>query len=371
MKRIEIFKAGTHTSSNGQKVTITQADLQAVVDNYNIDLMEAPIVVGHPKDNGPAFGWIKDLELENDSLYATPDQVNKDFAELVKNGSYKKVSASFYGPDSPSNPKGGSYYLRHLGFLGGQPPALKGLEGIQFNEADEGVFEFSSYTGNIVVRFLRNMREHIIKTDGIEAADRVISSWDLESLQEENVRESVSGEEVSASFTEEKTEKEDLSMTKQDENLAPKNTGVDIKEREAFEAEKLEFAEEQAKARKVQNQAFVKTLITEGKVTPAQSEGLSDFMESLDVTEELSFGEAEEKQSSSAFFKSFLNKIPKQVEFGEIVKKDETLEKDVNFAAPEGFTVDAAQLELMGKAETYAQENGISVDDAITLLEGK
>lgn len=37
----------------------------------------------------------------------------------------------------------GVYYLRHVGFLGAQPPAVKGLRSIELAEAEPGVIEFS------------------------------------------------------------------------------------------------------------------------------------------------------------------------------------------------------------------------------------
>ncbi|MFS2072756.1 hypothetical protein ACEN9D_28795 [Pseudomonas sp. CT11-2] len=37
----------------------------------------------------------------------------------------------------------GVYYLRHVGFLGAQPPAVKGLRPIELAEGEPGVIEFS------------------------------------------------------------------------------------------------------------------------------------------------------------------------------------------------------------------------------------
>src|SRR5690554_1214504 len=105
MKRINIFRAGTHTSAGGATLSFSEADLQASVDAYDPALHEAPITVGHPKDNLPAYGWISSLAFsEERGLDATPHQVDEDFAEMVSKGRFKKISASFYGPDAPNNP---------------------------------------------------------------------------------------------------------------------------------------------------------------------------------------------------------------------------------------------------------------------------
>lgn len=138
MKDIHFFRAGKHVDSSGREVAFSQADLREIATSYSADLHEAPIVVGHPKDNGPAFGWVESVKVEGDGLHATAKQVNPEFSDLVRQGAYKKVSASFYTKDHPNNPRPGSWYLRHIGFLGAQPPAVKGLAGVNFSE-EEGV----------------------------------------------------------------------------------------------------------------------------------------------------------------------------------------------------------------------------------------
>lgn len=100
MKSIHIFKPGKHTSSQGQALSFTEDLLKASVDAYDTGLHEAPIVIGHPKDNGPAWGWVNALEYSEDGLVANTQQVDPQFEEMVQAGRFKKVSASFYAPDS-------------------------------------------------------------------------------------------------------------------------------------------------------------------------------------------------------------------------------------------------------------------------------
>lgn len=138
----EIFRAGTHTDNNGRRITISADDLAATAAAYNTSAHEAPVVVGHPKTDAPAYGWVGSLKAENGSLLADFAQMDAAFAEQVRQGRYKKVSASFYQPDAPANPAPGKWSLRHVGFLGAQPPAVKGLKSIEFNETEAGVVEF-------------------------------------------------------------------------------------------------------------------------------------------------------------------------------------------------------------------------------------
>ncbi|MFB2554028.1 hypothetical protein [Ensifer soli] len=140
MKSIHLTRAGRHTSNQGAAVTFSDTDLRAIAAAYDPRTHEAPIVVGHPKTDAPAYGWVKKLEARPDGLYALPRQGNPEFSEIVRSGAYKKVSPAFYPPSSKSNPKPGRYYLRHVGFLGAEPPAVKGLNAIQFSEAEDLFF---------------------------------------------------------------------------------------------------------------------------------------------------------------------------------------------------------------------------------------
>ncbi|MBF0382998.1 MAG: peptidase, partial [Magnetococcales bacterium] len=140
---IPIFQAGRHRDMSGASVTINEVDLQKTVSTYQPSLHEAPLVIGHPQHDAPAWGWVAKLRVENGTLLASVKQVDPDFSSTVSAGRYKKVSASFYTPDAPNNPVPGTYYLRHVGFLGAQPPALKGLGEASFNEKEIGIITIS------------------------------------------------------------------------------------------------------------------------------------------------------------------------------------------------------------------------------------
>jgi hypothetical protein len=66
----EIFKAGTHQDSAGNERTWSEEDLDTIVSKYNPAEHEAPIVIGHPTDNAPAWGWVEGLKREGTRLYA-------------------------------------------------------------------------------------------------------------------------------------------------------------------------------------------------------------------------------------------------------------------------------------------------------------
>lgn len=137
MQEFEFFRSGKRTDMHGTKIAFSESDLAASAQAYDPELHEAPLVVGHPDLNAPAYGWVQGIRSQGSSLFARPQQVDSNFAELVQQGRYKKISASFYTPRSRANPVPGVFYLRHIGFLGAMPPAVKGLQPIVFAENED------------------------------------------------------------------------------------------------------------------------------------------------------------------------------------------------------------------------------------------
>lgn len=146
---LQIFTAGKRTDANGITVDFSEATLAKIAAIYDPKLHEAPMVLGHPKHDDPAYGWAAALSVSGRQLEATPTQVDPQFAEWVDAGRYKKISASFYLPGSSHHPIPDSDvpYLRHIGFLGAMPPAVKGMKAIEFAEEEDGVF-FAEFTPN-------------------------------------------------------------------------------------------------------------------------------------------------------------------------------------------------------------------------------
>ena len=135
---VHIFSPGTQTSAQGVTREFTKGDLKQVVDSYKPGVHEAPILIGHEmSDKVPSWGWVKTLKMKGDDLFAEVEFAPQ-MQEFVRDGLYKKVSASFYSPESKINPDPGKWSLRHVAMLGGQPPAVKGLKGFAYSEESEG-----------------------------------------------------------------------------------------------------------------------------------------------------------------------------------------------------------------------------------------
>ena len=147
---IEIFRGGTHTDMRGTTLAFGESDESPVSRRPMIPrFRKRRSSSATPRTDAPAYGWVKSLSARGDRLYAEPDQVDAAFAELVESGRYKKVSACFYRPAAPANPKPGAYYLRHVGFLGGSRPPSRGLPRWSSPKAPRTIcFSWSSPTMN-------------------------------------------------------------------------------------------------------------------------------------------------------------------------------------------------------------------------------
>ncbi len=258
-KWIEIFRAGTHTDSNGRQRTWTRADLDKTVASYDPEHNEAPVVIGHPKNNGPAYGWVEGVKRVGDLLVAKLKQVEPQFAELVTAGRYKKRSASFYADGS----------LRHIGFLGAAPPAIKGLKDFAFNEDAE----FEEYQ---------------------------------QPITEEN-------DEMTKEEFEKKLKEE------QQKTAAALKQAADFKEELA--TSNANFSAATTASRKKAITDFIEAGIKEGKLLPAwKDQGLAEFMTALEENEgEYEFNEGK-KQSPATFFREFLESFSAHPLFKEMVK---------------------------------------------------
>ncbi len=320
-KQIEIFKPGRHTAMSGAVIDFTEADLKATAGAYDPKLHEAPLVVGHPAIDAPAYGWVKGLAYR-ETLQAEPDQVDPAFADLVKAGRFKKISASFYAPDSKANPKPGVYYLRHVGFLGAQPPAVKGLKSASFADNEEGVIEFGDWTDVRSARVLRALRDWLISKFGVEEADKAVPGYEIDALQEDA---GATATKTNAFSEPKREEMKMIDLKKKEEDIAAREQKLTAGEA-ALTAKEASFAEREgkiiaaeAKARRAGVDSYVEGLIKAGKVLPAHKVGLVEFMAGLSADAVIEFGEGDKKEKKPAldWLKGYLGAQPKVVEFAE------------------------------------------------------
>lgn len=372
-KALHIFKTGTHTSMEGAALSFSESDLSATAAAYDPAVHEAPICVGHPQHNLPAYGWIQGLAATSEGLFAEEHQVDPAFAELRQAGRFKKISASFYAPDSPSNPKPGVWYLRHVAFLGAQPPAVKGLRNPQFADAEQGVVtvDFGDWDDQVNASLWRRMRDWVIGRFGLDEADKVIPDYQVASLEEAARREDMdTGIGVPPAFSDPHQEP---SVTQPD--LAAQ-LAAEKSAREAAEAKLAQFAETEkqraAEARLADATSFADTQIQAGRILPAERNTVIAIMTAVPAGTEASFGEGDAavKGDPAALLKGLIEKLPARVTFGEIARPENAgaAAPAAGVSLPPGARVDSERLELHNKAVAYAEANKVDYAIAASIV---
>jgi len=323
---LQIFKPGRHTAMSGHAIAFSESDLQATVAAYNPALHEAPLVVGHPKADLPAYGWVQTLAYSEGGIDATPAQVNPDFADMVAAGAFKKISAAFYSPDAPGNPVPGVFYLRHVGFLGAQPPAVKGLRNPSFSDTEEGVVEFGEWDDMTNAGLWRNLREWILGKYGPEEADKVLPGYDVRALelgaQEEINKARAEAEAASAAPTPAPlpafTEPQPQESTVTEAEAALLRTQAAEKDARIAALEAAQVASARA-ATHAANVAFCEGL---AGVLPAWRDVAVATLDHLaEQPVAVEFGEGDARAPLVDGFKAMLAALPAAVEFGETATK--------------------------------------------------
>ncbi len=125
---VDVVRAGEWESMNGTVVRLDRRDLDGMITNFESGERRVPLVIGHPKTNDPAFGWVSSLRRMGGVLQAKFSQVHQDVVNLVREGRYKNISVSLFR-DKP---------LRHVGLLGASQPAVPGLQPVAFESGEAG-----------------------------------------------------------------------------------------------------------------------------------------------------------------------------------------------------------------------------------------
>lgn len=358
--RIEVFRPGTFRPMQGEPITYSAADLKAVADAYDPATAPAPIVVGHPDTDAPAFGWVKSFEYDTQAerLYANLHEIEPAFAELVKAGRYKKVSMSFFGPDQGHNPVPGSWYPKHVGFLGAAAPAVSGLKNASFAGPSGATFTASFGVAQRSASIFRRLRDWIIDRDGLEAADKLLPSWEIDWLDE--------ADEPQAHFAaaddlppEPQPKKEPPVANQPDPAFAARE--ADLKKRED------DIAAREAKVAHGDHVAFAEKLVTEGRLLPVLKDKVVAILDALPGHAAVAFAEGADKITAGAALKDVLQALPVVVNFGETNLGEDPSGKGKTAAfAADGKPVDPASLVIHNKALAYQRANpGTEYMDAV------
>jgi len=340
---IEVFRAGSHTDINAVLVNFSEADLQAIADSYDPAVHEAPLVVGHPKLDNPAYGWAKRFVVQGSVLFAEPYQVEEQFGNLVNEGRFKKVSLAMYSPSAASNPKPGTWYPKHVGFLGAKAPAVKGLKSVQFGEAEDGVHCFGDYAEGAMLGMFRRMRDFLLTQFGQETADRVLPSYELDYAMQEQAADQVrdaleesgccaddtSSEGATPAFAEGSQPGAGDEVMNAQEAAALK-AQLDAANQAAADARAQLAARDHAdtaKAIKAEAVAFAEAMVSQAKLPRERADEVVAIYETLAKPNAegsvLQFGEGDQAKTAVDAFKALIDQAKPAVEFGEHAKRQD------------------------------------------------
>ncbi len=320
---IDVCRTGTWRDASNRDVVVDEPMLDGLVEAYAVQ-DPAPVVVGHPAQDAPAYGWVEALRRSGDRLQARLRDLAPAFRSAVESNAYPGRSVAI-----------ATGKLRHLGFLGGRAPAVPGLAPSQFASPPETVIEFAVDGDEglwqiragwmAMARVARAWRERLIADVGVEAADRVIPGYEVESISHaaEAVREMETG---GLASPERNHAPEDPPMSGANPNTPPDEAALAARAAALDAREAVLAASEAASAAAAVLRDADEALqahVAAGRVLPAERASLAALIASLPGDETtISFaaseGAGEVQEKPRAVLERFLGALPKRVEYAEV-----------------------------------------------------
>ena len=127
------FKPICRVGDNKNSKPVQKEHLIAIVHNFKKN-SPPPLVIGHPENNFPAFGYIDKVKLIGDYLFAHYTNVPLQLIELINDGFFNYVSISMSVPVYKHEIR--FTKLQHVGLCGGIPPAITKLGYLRFYDGD-------------------------------------------------------------------------------------------------------------------------------------------------------------------------------------------------------------------------------------------
>ena len=287
----EVFRAGKYPQGD-----VSAEEVEAIARSYDPAFREAPVVLGHPKNDHPAMGWVDAVQAKAGTLLVRFKKLVPEFVQAVRKGLFQKVSVRLLRTTERG------LYLGHVGFLGAALPAVAGLAPIHF-EAGGGDID--------------------AETDFTAAAGGEDGGSEMPKTAEERAAEL----EARLKVAEERVEQQQREFTAQ--------LVAERRDRQLSEV-----------------RSDLVARVRDGKLAPALVPGLVEFLVALpdaaDEAIEFAAGDGKtEKKTPRAFFRGFLDQLPAVVQFGAVAGRD----TDPGARRPAGF----AHLDLDGKVQVDAE----------------
>jgi len=349
---MEIFRAGKQTDAAGNEKVWTEDDLDKIIAKSTEMKEDVPATLGHPKDNAPAFGWFKckDLFRKGKVLFAKMTDITKEFGEALERKNFKNRSIALR-PD---------FSLRHIAFLGGAMPAVKGMAELKFKEDEEYItidFTEEGETTDSLLKKVLNKLNTFIKQE-------------KEDLNTDPNNQGTNPNNGGNNMDFEKAYNEELAKTEKltaDLEAANKTIEENASFKEKFETSEKEKAELQesiektaAAAKDKEYSDFAEGLVKDQKILPAEKEAVVAMQRTLDGQEAIDFAEGDKtvKKTPLDIYKLGLENKTVGGLFGE------------KFQNP-GTPAEALEAEINSKTNEIMKEEKCSFNEASKKLMAK
>jgi hypothetical protein len=375
-KKIPFIRTGRFTDKNGTTAEIKPETLDKIIAStrsYPYQNGEFPVVIGHPKEDSPAWGWISKNSIvkEKNILSALADDSSfaAEFREWISKKLYKTVSVALR-PD---------WSIKHIGFLGAQPPAVTGLPAVEFSsspndiiiELSEGVLSAKQF--GLLSSLFSGIKNYFIEKEGEEKAEELIPSSSLEEMtkpaeETEQKEEAVPDDEKAEENSEEETpagkEEEETDPSKKkkgaEKNLSERFIALQLELKAAQEeTEKLKRA-----AKRKEHLAFCESAEAAVKIKPAERNAILGLMEILDSAPALEFSEGDETISVNPLeaFKEIIKNQKPVVELSEIAARDKAVT-----VKKEGSPAEISKRAIEIKSDAEKLGESMNFAEAVTL----
>ena len=350
---MEIFRAGKHTDSAGETAEWTADDLAKIATNF---ADPKPLTIKHPKQGElskeMAWGWMDKVKVEAGKLFAHVSSLVPEFEAMLKNKMVPNRSVGLeYGAD-------GAISINHVAFLGVTPPAVKGMEEIEFQAASKVKhFEMavSPEESGIIEKTVRSTLRFLgILKGGKDEFSEDVGGPAAEEKKGDQAQEAAGAADPTPEKKEsDMTEQEAAELKAKAETAEQAVEAVKVELSAAkvkiaeFETEKAAAAET---AKKAEFSAFVETQIAAGKVLPAERDNIIHIMGALDASKKIEFSAADGTKSEKTSLEVFRASI-------------ESRPADKSLLAE--FAANGERRELPGGADITAKAKAIAAEQKI------
>lgn len=354
-KWMPVFKVGQWKPKSGKLFDATIDVVNEIVAATKaLKDTVVPFVLNHPKNESVSFGGFKgkDVRVNNGVIEVLPSSVNSALAEMFNAGKFKGVSVKI----------GANKALQHLGFLTDNPPAVEGLPEYAF-EGEDGSesFEFSDeefgdYRVSAIGDIFQKMRDKMIESDGIDAAEAMFPQSILDTLKQivddppqwivdwlNRIQTQIDNGSLSSIFSKKEEEVSTVTNEELKKQLDEANAKLVLQDAK-IAAIQQESASNRKTARMLEFSQFCSSDEMKGRITPAIKPDVMEFMSLIDSDEKLEFSGGQ--KTAVEKFQELLKKLPVQVALGGSVMGEE-------FAGPDDKESDGARV-----AKLYNQSRG-------------